>query len=95
MTEVQEGQIEEVDDQDDLSPDEVSSNEEHDECELEKVIEDEVGTNSSSSLDMSSGIGKEVPHVCDLEEKQSEPVERQDDLVQEERSQVGIILKED
>jgi len=86
VAEVQEGQIEEVEDQDDLSPDKVSSNEEHDECELKEVIEDEVGTNSSSSLDMGGGIGEEVPHVCDLEEEQSEPVERQDNLIQEERS---------
>ncbi len=42
MTEVQRGQVEEVDNQDDLGPDKVAAHEEHDEGEGEKVVEDEV-----------------------------------------------------
>lgn len=42
MTEVQARQVKEVNDQDDLSPDEMAADKEHDEGELEKVVEDEV-----------------------------------------------------
>lgn len=42
MAEVERRQVEEVDDQDQLSPDEVGSDEEHDEGKVEEVVEDEV-----------------------------------------------------
>jgi hypothetical protein len=51
----------------------VAANKEHDECELEKVVEDEVASNSSGSLDMFAFVGEEVPQVCNLEEEEGEP----------------------
>lgn len=42
VAEIERRQVEEVDDQNQLSPDEVGSDEEHDECEMEEVVEDEV-----------------------------------------------------
>jgi hypothetical protein len=58
MTKVKSGQVDEVHDQDDLSPDEVRSDEEHDEGKLKQVIEDEVTSNASGSLNV-IGIGGE------------------------------------
>jgi hypothetical protein len=40
---------------------------------LEKVVEDEVASNSSGSLDMFAFVGEEVPQVCNLEEEEGEP----------------------
>lgn len=42
MAEVERRQVDEVDDQDQLSPDEVGSDEEHDKGEMEEIIENEV-----------------------------------------------------
>ena len=42
MTEVERRQVEEVDDQDHLSPNEVGSDKEHDEGEVEEGVDDEV-----------------------------------------------------
>jgi len=52
VTEIKSGQVEEIDDQDNLSPGEVSSDEEHDEGKMQKVVEDEVAPHTSSSLDI-------------------------------------------
>lgn len=51
----------------------MSTNKEHNECELEKVVEDEVTSNSCCSLDMFAFVGEEVPQVCNLEEEEGEP----------------------
>jgi hypothetical protein len=51
----------------------VSTDEEHDECELEKIVENEVASNSCCSLDMFAFVGEEVPQVCNLEEKEGKP----------------------
>lgn len=76
VTEVERGQVEEVDDQDDLSPDEVGANEQHDEGELEKVVEDEVGADGGGGVDVVGVGGEEVPDIADLEGEQDDP-ERQ------------------
>lgn len=52
MAEIEGGQVEEVDDQDNLSPGEVSSDEEHDEGKMQKVVKDEVASHTSSGLDI-------------------------------------------
>lgn len=58
MTEVKGGEVEEVDDQDDLRNQEMTTDEQHDECELEKVVENEVASDPSSSLNPFSGLGE-------------------------------------
>lgn len=73
VAEVEGREIEEVDDQDDLRPDEVATDEEHDPGELKEVVEDEVTTDTSSGLDVITILGEEVPHVTDLGEEESEP----------------------
>ena len=75
VAEVQARQVEEVDDQDDLGPDEVAADEEHDEGELKEVVEDEVGSNRGGGVDVVSVGGEEVPDIADLEDEQEDPKE--------------------
>lgn len=77
VAEVERRQVEEVDDQDQLSPDEVGSDKEHDEGEVEEVVEDEVAANRRCGLDM-VGVGREqVPDVPSLEDEEHNPSVRQ------------------
>lgn len=64
------GQVEEVDDQDDLGPAEVSAGEEHDEGEVKKVVQDEVRAYSGSSVHLFEVAGEEVEDVTDLQDEQ-------------------------
>lgn len=75
MAEVEGGEVEEVDDQNDLSNDEMSTNEQHDEGKLEKIVENEMTSNSRSSLDLLSGLREQMPQVGDLEQEEGEPGE--------------------
>jgi len=75
VAEVKGGQVEEVDDQDDLRPDKMPANKEHDEGKLQEVIEYKVASNTSSSLNMLTALREQVPQVSDLKEEDSEPVE--------------------
>lgn len=74
VAEVQRGQVEEIQDKDDLGPDEVGANEEHDPCELEKVVEDEVAANAGGCVDVGVVGREEGPDVADLENEEDEPV---------------------
>lgn len=73
MTEIQRRQVEEVDNQDQFSPVEMSSNEEHNEAKLEKIVEYKVASYACSSIDVGGVVREEVPHVCDLEDEEGEP----------------------
>jgi len=52
VAEVKESQVEEVDNQNNLSPNKMSSDEEHDEGKLQEVVEDEVASHTSSGLNI-------------------------------------------
>lgn len=52
----------------------MSTDKEHDKCELEEVVEDKVASNTSRSLDVVVVVGEEVPHVPDLEEEDYQPM---------------------
>lgn len=73
VTEVERGQVEEVDDQDDLGPNEVGAHEEHDEGELKEVVEDEVGADRGGGVDVVGVVGEEVPDIADLKSEQDDP----------------------
>jgi hypothetical protein len=73
VAEVEGGQVEEVDNQNDLGPNKVGANEEHDESEMEEVVENEVASNTGGSLNVAIVIREEVPQVTDLKEEQGEP----------------------
>jgi len=95
MSEVQSAEVEEVDDQDDLSDEEMSSDEEHDEGELEKVVEDEVASNTSCSLYFLHVLREEVPQVNNLEEEEGQPVKRGHQGIEREGSRETRVLSPD
>jgi hypothetical protein len=74
MTEVKRGKVKEVDDEDELSPDEVGSDEEHDESELEEVVHDEMASNTCGGIDVVSVGGEEVCNIANLEDEEDDPV---------------------
>lgn len=51
MAEVERGQVDEVENENDLSPVEVRADKQHDKSEVEEVVEDEVASNAGSSVD--------------------------------------------
>lgn len=63
MAEVQRREVDEVDDQQDLGPDEVRANKEHHPPKVKQVVEDEVATNRGGSVDLGGIVGEEVADV--------------------------------
>ncbi len=51
VTKVERGEIEEVENQDELGQVEARPDKEHDECKLEEIIKDKMTPNGSSSVD--------------------------------------------
>lgn len=92
MAEVKGRQIEEVDNQEQLCPPEVRTYEEHDEAELEKVAEDEVGAHTRCSSDEIGVLGEQMPDVADLEDEEDNPVDGHNDAVHAEACVVVAIL---
>jgi len=81
VAEIQGRKIEEVENQDELSQVETRPNKEHDEPKLEQIVENEMASNGSSSIDKFSVGGEQVPNVSDLEEEEQNPVDGNDDHV--------------
>jgi hypothetical protein len=61
VAEIEGRQVEEIDNQNNFSPDEMSSNKEHDEGKLQEVVEDEVASNTCGSLNMFTVLREEMP----------------------------------
>jgi len=75
VTEVQGREVKEIDDEDELTPDEVATDEEHNPCELEEIVEDEVASYTCSCVDI-VGIGREEgPDISNLGDEEKEPVD--------------------
>jgi len=91
VSEVQGGQVEEVDDQNDLGPDEVSSDEEHDESELQHIVEYEVAANPRCCIDPVDISREKVRNISDLEDEQGNPVDGGNDNVQSERGFIDSV----
>jgi hypothetical protein len=70
---VQRGEVEEVDDDHDLSPNEVGTNKEHNEGEVEKVVEDEVAADAGGRVDKIGVLGEEGGNVAALEYPENDP----------------------
>lgn len=75
----------------------MSADEEHHEGKLQEVVEDEVASNPSGSLDMFTLIRKQMPEVGDLKQEEGKPGNSQralrgfeDRLLPIERSDEGI-----
>jgi hypothetical protein len=73
VAEVQRCQVEEVDNDQNLGPSEVASYEEHDESEVEQVVEDEVASHGTSSVQLLDVAREEVEDVATLEDEQYNP----------------------
>jgi len=95
VAEVERGEVEEVDGQDDLSPDVVAADEQHDERELEEVVDDEVASNTSCCVDIVGVRGEKVPDVSDLQEEEEDPVDRGDDCILGEWSGICSVYSPD
>ena len=76
VTEVCRREVEEVDHQEKLSPEEVGAHEEHDESEVQEVVENKVASNTCRSLNMCVILGEEVGNVTKLEEVETNPGSR-------------------
>lgn len=73
------GQIEEVDDQDDFGPGKVCAGEEHDEGEVEEVVEDKVRAHGGRGVGLVDLTREKVEHIADLEEEEDDAVDGQSD----------------
>jgi hypothetical protein len=73
VAEVEGGKLEEIDNQNDLREDEVSADEQHDECELKEIVEDKMTSDTSGGLDIGFFRGEQVPQVADLHEENDKP----------------------
>ena len=73
VAEVERGEVEEVEDEDDLGPVEVRADEEHDKGEVEEVVHDEVASHAGGGVDV-GGVGREeVGNVAALEDEEHDP----------------------
>lgn len=62
--------VDEVDDEDELGPDEVAADEEHDEGEVQQVVHDEVGADGAGRVHLLNVAREEVIDVAELREEQ-------------------------
>lgn len=73
VAEVQRRQVEEVNDQDHLGPGEVRSHEQHDEGEVQEIIEDKVATHCASGIHIIGIAGEKMADVANLEDADDGP----------------------
>lgn len=77
VAEVERREVDEVDDEDELSPVEVGADEEHDKGKVQEVVEDEVAADAGGGVDGVGVLGEEVGDVAKLEDEEADPGERQ------------------
>lgn len=75
VAKVEAGQVEEVDDEDKLSEDEVRTDKQHDPCEQKEVRQNKVTSNSGSSVPFLFFVRKESQDVVDLTDEDDQPIE--------------------
>jgi hypothetical protein len=73
VAEVQERQVEEVEHQEELGPVKVGSDKEHDEAEMEQVVQDEVAANAGGGVNDIAVGREEVADVTCLENEKDDP----------------------
>jgi len=69
VTEVEGGQVEEIDDQEQLCPTITTTNEQHEESELDKIADYEMASYTSSGIDIVGIGGEERPNISDLQDE--------------------------
>lgn len=70
MTEVERRKVEKIDDQYDLSPYEVRSNEQHDECKLEEVVDNEMTSDWCCGVDMFNLVAEQMKDISNLKDEE-------------------------
>lgn len=70
VAESKEGEVVEVDDQDDLSPYEVCAGEEHHKGKVQEVVQDEVRAHGGGGVHLFDVAGEEVENIADLQDEQ-------------------------
>lgn len=73
VSEVQGREVEKVDNQDDLGPDEMVADEEQDKGEVEEVIEDEVAAHGTGGIDSLDIARKQMANVSGLQDEDGKP----------------------
>jgi hypothetical protein len=73
VAEVERGKIDEVENQNNLSPVEVRADEEHDKGEVEEVVEDEMASDAGGSVNDVRITREEMTDVTSLEDEEDDP----------------------
>jgi len=73
VSEVQTRQVDERNQQNDLSPHKVAADKEHNEGKLEQVEDNEVASNTGSCVDIVAILGEKVTNVSNLKNEQDNP----------------------
>ena len=73
VAEVEGGEVDEVGNENHLRPGKVRADKEHHKGKVEEVVEDEVATNTGSSVDGISVLGEEVEDVAKLKGEEEDP----------------------
>lgn len=76
MAHVEGGEVEEVEDEHDLGPDELGAGKEHDEGEVEEVVQDEVASDGRGGMLYVGVLGEEVADVASLHDPEKDPRRR-------------------
>lgn len=92
VAEVQRGEVDEVDDEDELCPDEVTSYKQHHEGEVKKVVENEVAAARASCVLLLHVGREEVSNIAKLGDEQNDPVDVHKHYVQCESGGIQVIL---
>lgn len=74
VAKVEPREVDEVDDEDQLGPDKVGADKEHDKCKVKKVIENEVAADTGGSVGTVGIAREEVGNVSDLQDEEANPL---------------------
>jgi len=92
VAEIQQGKIEQVDNQEELALPEMASNPQHYETKGEEIVEDEVASNISSTCDERLVCAPQVADIVCLQDQNDYPVDTGYHRVQAERCPSMIVL---
>ena len=95
VAEIEGAQVDKVDDEQELCPDEVGADEEHDKGEMEEVVEDKVATDAGGGVDVVGVLGEEVGDVAELQDEEDNPEDIGDGAVHGEGTWVEVVLVPD
>jgi hypothetical protein len=95
VSEVKAGQVEKVDDENQLGPVKVRSDKQHDKRKVEEVVHDEVASHTGRGVDNVLVGREEMGDVTTLQDEEDDPEDGGDDGVHGEGGWVEIVLVPD